>query len=112
MVLIGGGILSLAVLRLRDYRLKERHTLIFLLTALPFLALSFFPGVPGWVAAWLGIEYRTLTLLCVVTFFLLMTMELLTIVSVQDRRISTLTQMVSILMAERQNGLTPPPGSK
>ena len=112
MVLIGGSILLLAVRRLREYRLKERYTLIFLFTGLPFLVLSLFPGVPGWVALKLGIEYRTLSLLCVVTFFLLMTLELLTIVSVQDRRISTLTQMVAILMEERQNGSNPPANPK
>lgn len=107
MVLIGGSILLLAVRRLREYRLKERYTLMFLFIGLPFLALSLFPGVPGWVAEKLAIEYRTLTLLCVVAFFLLISLELLTIVSVQDRRISTLTQMVAILMQDRQQSSSP-----
>jgi hypothetical protein len=101
----------LAVRRLRQYRLKERYTLAFVFIGTPFLVLALWPRALGRVADLLHINYQTVALLCVSAFFLLMVLELLTIVSQQDRKITTLAQMVGILMA-KQNDLAQSPHLK
>ena len=60
-------------------------------------------------------DYRTFTLLCVAGVLVLMIFELLTIVSVQDQKITALAQLVGILMEkqklaepEHTPGQTPP----
>src|SRR5947209_189708 len=104
LLLIGTSLLLLAIRRLRHYKLKERYTLVFVLIGTPFLVLALWPAGLGRVAAVLQIQYHTVALLCVTAFFLLIILELLTIVSQQDRKITTLAQMVGILMS-RQNEL-------
>jgi hypothetical protein len=103
LLLIGASLLLLAIRRLNQYKLKERYTLVFVLIGLPFLALAIWPNAVGTVAQLLGIDYRSITLLCVTAFFLLMILELLTIVSQQDRKITALAQMVGILMAKEED---------
>ena len=102
LLLFGGGLLLLAVLRLRRYRLKERYALIFLLLGLPFFALAASPSAVGRIADWLDMDYRTVTLLGVATILALMVFELLTIVSVQDQKITALAQLVGILMEKQK----------
>ena len=102
LLLFGGGLLLLAVLRLRRYRLKERYALIFLLLGLPFFALAAWPNAVGRVADVLDMDYRTVTLLCVAGVLALMVFELLTIVSVQDQKITALAQLVGILMEKQK----------
>jgi len=97
----------LAIKRLRSYRLKERYALVFVLIGAPFLVLALWPDGLGVASRWLHIQYQTVALICVTAFFLLIILELLTIVSQQDRKITTLAQMVGILM-NRQNDLTNP----
>ena len=99
---LGGGVLVLAVLRLRRYKLKERYALIFLLLGLPFFALAAWPNAVGRIAGWLDMDYRTVTLLGVATVLALMVFELLTIVSVQDQKITALAQLVGILMEKQK----------
>jgi hypothetical protein len=94
----GATVFFVAVRRLRAYRLKERYTLLFLFAGMPFLVLAVWPKGVGWVAGKLQIEYRTVSVLCLTAILILMVFELLTIVSLQDRRISTLAQIVGILM--------------
>jgi hypothetical protein len=98
LVVFGLTFLFMAVRRLRFYRLKERHALVFLFTGLPFLVLAARQDSIGWLAGRLGIDYHTVALLMVVAFLLLMIFELLTIVSRQDQKISTLAQIVGIIM--------------
>ena len=98
----GGLLLLLAVRRLRTYRLKERYALLFLLIGLPFLGLAFWPDGVGWIAQNLGIQYNTLALVCVSVFLFLVVFELLTIVSVQDQKITALAQLVAILMEKQK----------
>lgn len=98
LLFFGGSLLLLAVRRLRQYRLKERYTLLFLFIGTPFLILAAWPNGVGWLANKLNIEYGTVSLLCMSVFLLLMVFELLTIVSMQDRKIATLAQIVGILM--------------
>lgn len=64
------------------------------------------------MAEQLGIQYNTLALICVAVFLFLTVFELLTIVSVQDQKITALAQLVAILM-EKQNLADPEhrPGS-
>ena len=98
LLIFGGTLLLMAVRRLRVYKLKERYTLLFLAIGTPFLALAIWPNGVGWLAKRLGIEYGTVSLLCVTAFLILMIFELLTIVSLQDRKITTLAQIVGIMM--------------
>jgi hypothetical protein len=99
--------------RLRQFKLKERYTLLFLLLGLPFLFLAVWPRAVEYLTHATHIEQSTVMLLCVSVFLILTVFELLTIVSVQDRKITTLAQMVGILMehqklVDRQHqGITP-----
>ena len=101
-LLLGAGLLLLAVLRLRRYRLKERYTLVFLLLGLPFFALAVWPNAVGAIADLVDMDYRTMALLCVTSVLALMVFELLTIVSVQDQKITALAQLVGILMEKQK----------
>lgn len=104
--------LLLTARRLSQYKLKERYALVFFFIGVPFLGLALWPTAMGLLANYLHIDYRTLTLLFVSVFFLLMILELLSIVSQQDRKITTLAQMVGILMEKQQlvdRGRTAPP---
>ena len=94
--------------------MRERYALVFLLLGLPFAVLAAWPNAIGYLADLLDIHYQTVTLLCVAGFLTVMVFELLTIVSLQDQKISTLAQLVGILMekqklAEREHtpGLDP-----
>jgi len=99
---ISGTLLLLVVRRMRSQRLKERHALVFIFMAIPFLILAVWPVVIERVSEWLGISTYTVMLLGVSVFLILMIFELLTIVSVLDRKISTLAQMVGILNEKLQ----------
>ena len=102
LVVLGFGLLILALRRLRQFKLRERYALLFMLMGLPFIGLAFWQDGVGWMAEKLQMQYNTLALICVAVFLFLAVFELLTIVSMQDRKITTLAQMVGILM-ERQN---------
>jgi hypothetical protein len=56
----------------------------------------------AWGAQKLGIQYNTLSLICVSVFLFLVVFELLTIVSVQDQKINALAQLVAILMEKQK----------
>ena len=102
LLLLGGSLFTLAVRRLRQYKLKERYALVFLLLGLPFALLAAWPNAVGQIAYLLDMDYRTVTLLCVAGFLTVMVFELLTIVSVQDQKITTLAQHVGILMEKQK----------
>jgi len=101
MAVIMGGIgltlVWLAIKRLRQMRLKDRYALLFTLAGLPFLLLAIWPGAIGTLARWMNIDYRTLQTIIVAVFLILVVLELLSIASVQDRKINTLAQELSIL---------------
>ncbi len=49
LLFFGATVVIVAVRRMRVYRLKERHMLMFILTGLPFFALAIWPaGLGGW----------------------------------------------------------------
>ena len=75
---------------------------MFLLLGLPFAVLAAWPNAIGYLADALDIHYQTVTLLCVTGFLTVMVFELLTIVSVQDQKISSLAQLVGILMEKQK----------
>ncbi len=102
LLILGGSLFTLAVRRLRQYKLKERYALVFLLLGLPFAVLAAWPNAIGYLADRLDIHYQTVTLLCVTGFLTVMVFELLTIVSLQDQKISTLAQLVGILMEKQK----------
>ena len=102
LLILGGSLFTLAVRRLRQYKLKERYALVFLLLGLPFALLAAWPNAVGYFADLLEMDYRTITLLCVAGFLTIMVFELLTIVSVQDQKITTLAQHVGILMEKQK----------
>ncbi len=104
-LVMGATLLLMAVRSLRAGRLKERYALIFVLTGLPFLLLALWRDGVGYIASLLDIDYRTLALIGVTTFFMLMIFKLLSIVSVQERRITTLAQNMSLLL--HKQGLDP-----
>ena len=105
---IGGSLLLLAVLRLRKYKLKERYTILLLLIGTPFLLLAVRPDTVGWLAKRLDIQYPTFALICVSAFLFLIVFELLSIVSVQDQKITALAQLVAILMEKQKLAEQPP----
>ncbi len=94
---IGNTLLLMAIRSLRVQRLNERHALLFVAVGVPFLALAVWPDAIGWLSARLGIEYQTVLLLAVTTFFLVLNFNILSIVSTQERRITSLAQMVAIM---------------
>ena len=98
----------MAVLRLRKYKLKERYTILFLLIGTPFLLLAVRPDTVGWLAKRLDIQYPTFALICVSAFLFLIVFELLSIVSVQDQKITALAQLVAILMEKQKLAEQPP----
>jgi hypothetical protein len=102
LLLLGGSLFTLAVRRLRQYKLRERYALVFLLLGLPFAVLAAWPNAIGYLADLLDIHYQTVTLLCVTGFLTVMVFELLTIVSLQDQKITTLAQLVGILMEKQR----------
>jgi hypothetical protein len=98
---LGGTLLVLAIRRLRQFRLRERYALVFVLIALPFIVLAFWQEGVAWMAERLRVQYNTFAIICIAVFLFLAVFELLTIVSVQDRKITTLTQLVGILMQKQ-----------
>ena len=94
---IGNTLLLMAIRSLRVQRLNERHALLFVAVGVPFLALAVWPDAIGWLSGRLDIEYQTVLLLAVTTFFLVLNFNILSIVSIQERRITCLAQMVAIM---------------
>ncbi len=102
LTLLAGAFGLLAVRRLRQFRLKERYAILFVLIGLPFIALALWQDGVGWIAQRLGIAYQTVTIMALTVFFIIAVLELLTILSVQDRKITTLAQLVGILSEQQR----------
>src|SRR5690242_9882692 len=117
LLIFGGSLLVLAVWKLRQFRLRERYAVLFLIIGMPFLVLAWWPTGILWLSGHLKIDPNTFMLLCVSIFLILAVFELLAIVSQQDRKITTLAQMVGILMQkqgqqDRQPDAAPPPANQ
>src|SRR5512145_403507 len=98
----GLGLIFLALRSLRAQRLRERYVLLFVAIGLPFLILSLWPDGIVWLSNLLRIEKATLLVLLVAGFLLLVVFELLSIVSVHERKIATLTQLTAILVEQSE----------
>lgn len=116
LLFIGAAFLFLAVRRLRAHTLKERHALVFMLSALPLFVLAIWPTLLDVLVYWTGISASTLMLMGVCMFFLYMILELLSLVSKLDRQVSTLAQMVGIQnereLMDQQRRMDHPASSK
>lgn len=98
-LLVAGVMLVFALRSLRAQRLKERYALVFVLIALPFVAIAAWPDALPYLAGAIGIDYRSFALMLVTVLFIVLNTKLLSIISVQDRRITTLAQHVAMLEA-------------
>ena len=101
----GLTVAALAIYRLRTYRLKERYALLLILIGAPFIVMAVWQDAVGVIAEMLGIQYTTFSLLCVTAFLFVMIFELLTIVSIQEQKINTLSQMVGLMSEKRPREL-------
>jgi len=101
LIAFGLTVAAVAIYRLRTYRLKERYALLLILIGAPFFVLAAWQDAVGVIAELLGIQYTTFSLLCLTAFLFVMIFELLTIVSVQEQKINTLSQMVGLLTEKR-----------
>jgi len=106
LIIFGGGLLLLSLRSLRAMRLKERYVLLFASVGLPFLALAIWPDGILWVADALQMEKATFMILCLGVFTILLLLKLLSVVSVQERQIAALTQIVGILSEEQNMKVT------
>ena len=102
LVLYGGTLLFLALRSLRAQRLKERYVVVLVLTGLPFLLLAVWPNAISRLADLMGMPYHTVLILLVTGFLIVELFELLSIISIQERRIASLAQMVGILMEKHR----------
>jgi len=98
----GAFVVLMALRSLRAQRLKEEYALLYLFVGLPFLVLAFWPDAVLVISDLLDIEKPTLLILAMGMFLLLLLFKLTSIISVQDRRINSLTQLLAILTEEHQ----------
>jgi len=97
LVLFAGLVCLLALRSLRAQRLKERYVLMFIAVSGPFLVLALWPDGIVWFSDLLKIEKATVLVLVLAAFMILIIFELLSIVSVQERKIAALAQVVGLL---------------
>ena len=111
-LLVVGILFVLMALRsLRAQRLKEQYALLYVFVGLPFLVLAVWPDAIMLASRWLAIEKPTVLVLAMGGFLLIIMFKLTSVISVQDRRVNSLTQLLAILMQERdqRTGLASPP---
>ena len=82
---------------LRKLRMQERWMLLFFVTGLPFLILSIWPDGIVWLSEQMQMEKPTLMVFALGAFTILLLLKLFSIISVQQRQITTLAQSVGIL---------------
>ncbi len=105
LILLGVAVVItlLTIRSLRAQRLKERYVLLLLFTGLPFLLFALWPNGVVFLQNVLEIEKPTLLTLCVAIYFLLTTFILLSIVSVQERKIDQLAQIIAISQSSNRS---------
>lgn len=101
LAVFGVTLFILAVRSLRAQRLKERYVLLFLGVSAPFLVLAAWPDGVVWLTQKLEIEKPTILVLGLAGFVILMLFELLSIISVQERKIAALAQVVGLLTEQQ-----------
>lgn len=98
-VLLGFGLLLvwLSIRRLRSLRMQERWMLLFFITGLPFLILAIWPDGIIWLSNQMQMEKPTLMVFALAAFTILLLLKLFSIISVQQRQITTLAQTMGII---------------
>lgn len=98
-VLLGFGLMIvwMSIRRLRRLRMQERWMLLFVIAGLPFLLLAVWPDGIVWLSNQMNMEKPTLMVFCLGAFTIFLLLKLFSIISVQQRQITTLAQMVGIL---------------
>ena len=97
LLVFGGLVVWLAIRSLRAQRLKERYVLLLIFVGLPFVLLAFWPDAIVTISEKLQIEKPTVLVLALAAYVVLVNFELLSIVSVQERKIAALTQIVALM---------------
>ena len=97
LALYGAGLIALALRSLKAQRLRERYVILFVGIGIPFLVLAMWPDGIVFLSNLLRIEKATLLVLLVSAFLILVIFELLSIVSVHERRIVRLAQDIAIM---------------
>ena len=96
-----GGMLMLFALRsLRAHRLKERYALLIGLMGLPFVGFALWPDAIVYLAEKMAIEKPTLLVMALAGFLIIMIIQLLSLVSVLERKVTTLAQMLGTLNSD------------
>lgn len=103
-LLIAMVIFLLTVRSLRAGRLKERYALLFVFLGLPFVVLAVWRDAMGQLALWLNVDYRTLAILMVTTFVVIMNLKMLSLLSVQERKINELAQRLGVMTERKRDG--------
>jgi hypothetical protein len=101
LAIYGIALIALALRSLRAQRLRERYVLLFIAIGIPFLILALWPDGIVLLSTTLRIEKATLLVLLLAALLILIIFELLSIVSVHERRIVRMAQELAILRQER-----------
>ena len=99
LALYGATLIVLALRSLKAQRLRERYVLLFIGIGVPFLVLALWPDGIVVLSSVLRIEKATLLVLLATAFLILVIFELLSIVSVHERKIVRLAQDLAVLKA-------------
>ena len=108
LLVFGLFVVLMALRSLRAQRLKEEYALLYVFIGLPFLVLAVWPDAVVVISDLLKIEKPTFLILATGSFLLLIQFKLTSIISVQDRRINSLTQLLAIMTEERQHRIEGP----
>ncbi len=108
LAIFGGFLLWMSLRSLRSQRLQERYVLLFIATGLPFLVLAVWPDGIVWLSEKMNMEKPTLMVFCLGSFTIVLLLKLFSIISVQQRQIASLAQMVGILTQKQPFS---PPGA-
>jgi hypothetical protein len=92
----GIGLIALALRSLKAQRLRERYVLLIIGIGVPFVVLALWPDGIVYLSTLLKIEKATLLVLLVAAFLILVIFELLSIVSVHERKIARLAQELAM----------------
>lgn len=94
-------LILLALRSLRAHRLKERYAILVGIMGLPFVALAMWPDAVVYLAGKLSIEKPTLLLMVLAGFLIIMIIQLLSLVSVLERKVTSLAQLLGTQQSEQ-----------
>jgi hypothetical protein len=97
----GAMLIFMALRSLRAHRLKERYALLVGLMGLPFVGLAAWPDAVVYLSEKMNIEKPTLLLMALAGFLIIMIIQLLSLVSVLERKVTTLAQMLGTMNSDK-----------